>query len=408
MLKISEEKNSSVGLPARSLLLDDAVDDRAEDADRREAAGGRAVDDHQAHQDRVDLVADGEAERDRRDDRHRRGDDRADRGQHRGDREHHPRDQRDAPADRAHRGVHEPVDGAVVVRDREQVGDADQDDEQVAREAGEDVVLGDPDGAADDERGGDAEQAHVDRAQRADGEDRHEDEYRCDFLVHPSLSLTRECLSDELHRVARRAAGPVRDLLAAGDARGGDQRRRGLLPDRREQAHPADAHATARSARPRSRTSPPCRSSRRRARRPRRRGSAPAARRSRRCPRAPSGGSGRGTGSAAGRGPCSRSAPSSIASTSSSSTSLVRAATPRSPSSCTCSSRSVSRHEGSTPVIVAVPGQALGQRLGLGARVVEQALGDRRAPAAAAALEPHVVARGVEQLDRGAARRPAR
>ncbi len=47
--------------------------------------------------------------------------------------------------------------------------------------------------------------------------------------------------------------------------------------------------------------------------------------------------------------------------------------------------------------------QPLGQRLGLGVRVVEQALGDRGAPAAAAALQPHVVARGVEQLDRGAA-----
>ena len=56
------------------------------------------------------------------------------------------------------------------------------------------------------------------------------------------------------------------------------------------------------------------------------------------------------------RGPWSRSfsAPSSIASTSSSSTRRVRPATPRSPSSATCSSRSVSRHEGSTPVIVAV------------------------------------------------------
>src|SRR3954463_2950043 len=57
--------------------------------------------------------------------------------------------------------------------------------------------------------------------------------------VSPSLD---ECLSDELHRVARGATCPVRDLLAARDARGGDQRRRGLLPDRREPAHPADAH----------------------------------------------------------------------------------------------------------------------------------------------------------------------
>src|SRR3954454_3456765 len=54
--------------------------------------------------------------------------------------------------------------------------------------------------------------------------------------------LLDQCLSDELHRVTRRAPGPVRDLLAARAARGGDQRLRGLLPDRREQAHPADAH----------------------------------------------------------------------------------------------------------------------------------------------------------------------
>jgi hypothetical protein len=62
----------------------------------------------------------------------------------------HP-DQRHPPADRAHRGMHQPVDRAVVVRDREQAGDADEDDEQVAREAREDVVLGHPDGAADHE-----------------------------------------------------------------------------------------------------------------------------------------------------------------------------------------------------------------------------------------------------------------
>ena len=77
--------------------------------------------------------------------------------------------------------MHEPVHGAVVVGDREQVGDADEDDEQVAGEAGEDRVLVDADGGADHERGDDAEQAHVDRAQRADGEDRHQYEDRNDF-----------------------------------------------------------------------------------------------------------------------------------------------------------------------------------------------------------------------------------
>ena len=39
------------------------------------------------------------------------------------------------------------------------------------------------------------------------------------------------------------------------------------------------------------------------------------------------------------------------------------------------------------------------------ARLVEQALGDARAPAAAGALQPHAVAGGLEQLDRRAADR---
>src|SRR3954447_12698713 len=49
--------------------------------------------------------------------------------------------------------------------------------------------------------------------------------------------LLDECLSDELHGVARGATRPVRDLLAARHARGGDQRRRGLLPVRRGAEH---------------------------------------------------------------------------------------------------------------------------------------------------------------------------
>ena len=154
--------------------------------------------------------------------------------------------------------------------------------------------------------------------------------------------------------MARGPSGPVRDLLAARHARGGDQRRRGLLPDRREQAHPADAHAQfvvlgleaeraghaaaagvelfdlgagdalqqrdrGRGARERLLVAVPVKEDPARAHRR------------------------------------SRSAPSSIASTSSSSTSRVRSAMPWSPISARCSSRSVSRQDGSTPVIVAVP-----------------------------------------------------
>ena len=42
-------------------------------------------------------------------------------------------------------------------------------------------------------------------------------------------------------------------------------------------------------------------------------------------------------------------------------------------------------------------------RSAIAARLVEQALGDARAPAAAGALQPHAPARALEQLDRGAA-----
>ncbi len=116
------------------------VRDRAEDADRREAARAGAVDDQQAHQHRVDPVPPREGQADRGDDRDRRGDDGAERGEDRDDDEHHPRDQRDPTADEPHRGLHEPVDRPVVLGDREQVRDADEDDEQVRREVGEHLV----------------------------------------------------------------------------------------------------------------------------------------------------------------------------------------------------------------------------------------------------------------------------
>ena len=108
----------------------------------------------------------------------------------------------------------------------------------------------------------------------------------------------------------------------------------GLPADRREQAHPADAHgqlvvlgleaegaghAAAAGVELLDLGA---------------RDPLAAARPSTRCRRAPSGGSGRGRGSGAAPRSLSFSAPSSIASTSSSSTSFVREATPRSPSSC--------------------------------------------------------------------------
>ncbi len=122
--------------------------------------------------------------------------------------------------------------------------------------------------------------------------------------------------------------------------------------------------------------------------------------RRRRSPPAPSGGSGRGRRSAARdrRSAVSRSAPVvdrlhqqlldelRVA--------PATACARGSPgSSARCSSRSVSRHDGSQPTI-GTPRSASGaSRAAMSAaialRLVEQALGDARAPAAAAALEPH-------------------
>ena len=62
-------------------LGDDPVGDAAVDADRREAAGLRAMDDHQTHQQRRDAVLEREPERDRGDDGHGARADRADRRQ---------------------------------------------------------------------------------------------------------------------------------------------------------------------------------------------------------------------------------------------------------------------------------------------------------------------------------------
>jgi hypothetical protein len=78
--------------------------------------------------------------------------------------------------------VHQPVGGAVGPRDREQIRDADEDDEQVPGEAGEDAVrveVGDE--LAHREGGGEGERAHVDGARGGDDEHHDEDEDRDEF-----------------------------------------------------------------------------------------------------------------------------------------------------------------------------------------------------------------------------------
>ena len=103
-------------------------------------------------------------------------------------------------------------------------------------------------------------------------EDRDQHEDRCDFLVHPSLSLTEQCVSDDLHRDGAPGA------RCRARSAGGRRRRWRRSASPRAPSGPPGTGAsrrcawTARSALPRSRTTRPCRSSRRRARRPRRPG----------------------------------------------------------------------------------------------------------------------------------------
>jgi hypothetical protein len=108
----------------------------------------------------------------RSDDRDRGGGECPDGGEQRGDEEHDPGDGGDVAADELHRPADQQVDGAVVLRDGEQVGDPDQRQHQLRGEAAEDLVGGEADRQRADHEGGDeGERAHVDRQERGDRED---------------------------------------------------------------------------------------------------------------------------------------------------------------------------------------------------------------------------------------------
>lgn len=118
------------------IALDDLVGDRAEDAQGGEAAGGGAVDDHEAHEERLDAVLPCEAHTHRGDDRDSRRDDGAEPGEDPRDDEEHPGDERDSAAHRLDHRMDHPVHGPVVLCQGEEIGDAYEDEEEVGREAG--------------------------------------------------------------------------------------------------------------------------------------------------------------------------------------------------------------------------------------------------------------------------------
>ena len=97
-------------------------------------------------------------------------------GDGRAHREHRPRHEGHSSSDRADCRVNDPVDRAVVSGQREQVGDADQDDEEAGREAVEDLAgIDGEDQCPDDEGSHQGERTHVHRPHG--GYDEHQDKY---------------------------------------------------------------------------------------------------------------------------------------------------------------------------------------------------------------------------------------
>jgi hypothetical protein len=172
--------------------LHDLIRDASIDAHGREAAALRAMNHHQSHQERMNAVLLRKAQGYRRDDRDSAGTHCADAREQRRDEEHHPGNGCRVAAHAADGLTNQPVDRAVVLRDREQVGDADQRDEQVTRKARQDVGGRHVDVQAADDEGHDERQCtHVDRQRRPDHEQDHQADDACYFRRHAARLAKR-------------------------------------------------------------------------------------------------------------------------------------------------------------------------------------------------------------------------
>ncbi|MNM51040.1 hypothetical protein D3C81_620940 [compost metagenome] len=104
----------------------DLIGDATEYTHRRETAALRTVNHHQPHEHGIDAVLHGKVEGNRRKDgRHCRAQG-AETGEQRRHHEHDPGYPGHMAANQQHRALDQPVDGAVVLGDAEQVSDADQ------------------------------------------------------------------------------------------------------------------------------------------------------------------------------------------------------------------------------------------------------------------------------------------
>ena len=225
-------------------FLDDAVGDAAVDADRREAAPLRTVHHEEPHQQGADLVLEGKAQRDRRDDRHRRRADRADCGERRGNEEHDPRNRRHPSPDRPHRAPDQPVDRAVVLGQCEEIRDPDQRQKQLTGEETDDRLGAEASQQGSDQKGADeGEHAHIDRQSGGNHEHRHQRVDGNQLRSHgayASTILNTALLAEDKRRPAQAGSEHMRcfmELLLLVKSRPAG---RGLLhrPTPRGTAHP--------------------------------------------------------------------------------------------------------------------------------------------------------------------------
>lgn len=135
----------------------------------------------------MNAIQDGKAQGDWRENGDRGRPKRAETGDDGGDEEHHPGDQADASTHQPDGAFDQPVDGAVDLRDGEEVGDGDERQEQITRKARKNIGGFHADGhGAEQEGAGKGERAHVDRLDRRNDEHSDEQAYGQYFNTHDS------------------------------------------------------------------------------------------------------------------------------------------------------------------------------------------------------------------------------
>ncbi len=143
---------------------------------------------HQSHHDRIDAVLERKTQRHRGQDGDRRRSERTEAGDDGGDQEHDPGNPRHMSAHQFDRALDQPIDSTVDLGDGEQVGNADQCQEEVAREASKYFRrLHSHDERADQKGAREGERAHIDRLHGGDHEHADQQRDRQNLDVHSFL-----------------------------------------------------------------------------------------------------------------------------------------------------------------------------------------------------------------------------